>query len=109
MHTLPSEAGAVLHLQGVVLHGVALGSLIVASLLNLLVVSLVVVGSKASVVGPEAALFTKMYVIVDGEETVEFDKNSIDLSDFSGVLEVKAVIEDANGNVTKSIAFKFKR
>jgi hypothetical protein len=40
---------------------------------------------------------------------VEFDKNSIDLSDFSGVLEVKAVIEDANGNVTKSIAFKFKR
>lgn len=71
--------------------------------------TIVVVGSKASVVGPEAALFTKMYVIVDGEETVEFDKNSIDLSDFSGVLEVKAVIEDANGNVTKSIAFKFKR
>lgn len=70
--------------------------------------TIVVVGSKASVVGPEAALFTKMYVIVDGEETVEFDKNSIDLSDFSGVLEVKAVIEDANGNVTKSIAFKFK-
>nr|DAE91744.1 MAG TPA: hypothetical protein [Caudoviricetes sp.] len=46
MHTLPSEAGAVLHLQGVILHGVALGSLIVASFLNLLVVSLVVVGSK---------------------------------------------------------------
>jgi len=50
-----------------------------------------------------------MYVIVDGEETTEFDKNSIDLSDFSGVLEVKAVIEDANGNITKSIALKFKR
>nr|DAM15124.1 MAG TPA: hypothetical protein [Caudoviricetes sp.] len=46
MHTLPSEAGAVLHLQGVVLHGVALGSLIVTSFLDLLVVSLVVVGSK---------------------------------------------------------------
>jgi hypothetical protein len=25
------------------------------------------------------------------------------------VLEVKAVIEDANGNITKSIALKFKR
>ena len=71
--------------------------------------TIVVVGSKASVVGPEAASFTKMYVIVDGEETTEFDKNSIDLSDFSGVLEVKAVIEDANGNITKSIALKFKR
>nr|DAO93826.1 MAG TPA: hypothetical protein [Caudoviricetes sp.] len=46
MHTLPSEAGSVLHLQGVILHGVALGSLIVASFLDLLVVSLVVVGSK---------------------------------------------------------------
>nr|DAS23657.1 MAG TPA: hypothetical protein [Caudoviricetes sp.] len=46
MHTLPSEAGAVLHLQGIVLHGVALGSLIVASFLDFLVVSLVVVGSK---------------------------------------------------------------
>nr|DAQ94831.1 MAG TPA: hypothetical protein [Caudoviricetes sp.] len=46
MHTLPSEAGTVLHLQGVILHGVALGSLIVASFLDLLVVSLVVVGSK---------------------------------------------------------------
>nr|DAH60514.1 MAG TPA: hypothetical protein [Caudoviricetes sp.] len=46
MHTLPSEAGAVLHLQGVILHGVALGSLIVASFLDLLVVGLVVVGSK---------------------------------------------------------------
>ena len=71
--------------------------------------TIVVVGSKASVVGPEAASFTKMYVIVDGEKkTTEFDKNSIDLSDF-GVLEVKAVIEDANGNITKSIALKFKR
>nr|DAT72509.1 MAG TPA: hypothetical protein [Caudoviricetes sp.] len=46
MHTLPSEAGAVLHLQGVILHGVTLGSLIVASFLDLLVVSLVVVGSE---------------------------------------------------------------
>nr|DAE57006.1 MAG TPA: hypothetical protein [Caudoviricetes sp.] len=46
MHTLPSETGAVLHLQGVVLHGVALGSFIIASFLDLLVVSLVVVGSK---------------------------------------------------------------
>nr|DAE95541.1 MAG TPA: hypothetical protein [Caudoviricetes sp.] len=46
MHTLPSEAGAVLHLQGVVLHGVALGSLIVASCFNLLIVSLVVVGGE---------------------------------------------------------------
>ena len=46
MHTLPSEAGAVLHLQGVVLHGVAIGSLIIASFLDLLVVSLVVVGSE---------------------------------------------------------------
>nr|DAL62839.1 MAG TPA_asm: hypothetical protein [Caudoviricetes sp.] len=46
MHTLPSEAGAVLHLQGVVLHGVALGSFIIASFLDLLVVSLVVVGSE---------------------------------------------------------------
>nr|DAX00043.1 MAG TPA: hypothetical protein [Bacteriophage sp.] len=46
MHTLPSEAGAVLHLQGVVLHGVALRSLIVASFLDLLVVSLVVVGGE---------------------------------------------------------------
>nr|DAX23120.1 MAG TPA: hypothetical protein [Caudoviricetes sp.] len=46
MHTLPSEAGAVLHFQGVVLYGVALGSLIIASFLDLLVVSLVVVGSK---------------------------------------------------------------
>nr|DAL44152.1 MAG TPA_asm: hypothetical protein [Caudoviricetes sp.] len=46
MHTLPSEAGTVLHLQGVILHGVALGSLIVASFLDLLVVSLVVVGSE---------------------------------------------------------------
>nr|DAE79497.1 MAG TPA: hypothetical protein [Caudoviricetes sp.] len=46
MHALPSETGAVLHLQGVILHGVALGSLIVASFLDFLVVSLVVVGSK---------------------------------------------------------------
>nr|DAV13779.1 MAG TPA: hypothetical protein [Caudoviricetes sp.] len=46
MHTLPSEAGAVLHLQGVVLHGVALGSLIIASGLDLRIVGLVVVGSK---------------------------------------------------------------
>nr|DAH27559.1 MAG TPA: hypothetical protein [Caudoviricetes sp.] len=46
MHTLPSKAGAVLHLQGVVLHGVALRSLIVASFLDLLVVSLVVVGGE---------------------------------------------------------------
>nr|DAT48078.1 MAG TPA: hypothetical protein [Caudoviricetes sp.] len=46
MHTLPSEAGAVLHLQGVILHGVTLGSLIVASFLDLLVVSLVVVGGE---------------------------------------------------------------
>nr|DAI21346.1 MAG TPA: hypothetical protein [Caudoviricetes sp.] len=46
MHTLPSEARAVLHLQGVVLHGVALGSLIVASCFNLRIVSLVVVGGE---------------------------------------------------------------
>jgi len=70
--------------------------------------TIVVVGSKASVVGPEAASFTKMYVIVDGEETTEFDKNSIDLSDFSGVLEVKAVIEDANGNITLRLNLKDK-
>nr|DAE44220.1 MAG TPA: hypothetical protein [Bacteriophage sp.] len=46
MHTLPSEAGAVLHLQGVILHGVAFRSLIIASFLDLLVVSLVVVGGE---------------------------------------------------------------
>nr|DAV00099.1 MAG TPA: hypothetical protein [Caudoviricetes sp.] len=46
MHTLPRKAGAVLHFQGVILHSVALGSLIVASFLDLLVVSLIVVGSK---------------------------------------------------------------
>nr|DAG43816.1 MAG TPA: hypothetical protein [Caudoviricetes sp.] len=46
MHTLPREAGTVLHLQSVVLHGVALGSLIVASFLDFLVVSLVVVGGE---------------------------------------------------------------
>nr|DAP09725.1 MAG TPA: hypothetical protein [Caudoviricetes sp.] len=46
MHTLPSKAGAVLHLQSVILHSVALGSFIVASFLDLLVVSLVVVGGE---------------------------------------------------------------
>nr|DAF07183.1 MAG TPA: hypothetical protein [Caudoviricetes sp.] len=46
MHTLPSEARAVLHLQGVVLHGVALGSLIIASGLDFRIVSLVVVGGE---------------------------------------------------------------
>nr|DAW19829.1 MAG TPA: hypothetical protein [Caudoviricetes sp.] len=46
MHTLPSEAGAVLHLQGVILHGVALGSLIIASGLDLRIVSLVVVSGE---------------------------------------------------------------
>nr|DAH46221.1 MAG TPA: hypothetical protein [Caudoviricetes sp.] len=46
MHTLPREAGTVLHLQGVILHGVALGSLIIASFLDFLVVSLVVVGGE---------------------------------------------------------------
>lgn len=71
--------------------------------------TIVVVGSKASVVGPEAASFTKMYVIVDGEETTEFDKNSIDLSDFSGVLEVKAVMKMQTETLSKSIALKFKR
>nr|DAL49795.1 MAG TPA_asm: hypothetical protein [Caudoviricetes sp.] len=46
MHTLPREAGAVLHLQGVVLHGVALGRFVIARFLDLLVVILVVVGGK---------------------------------------------------------------
>nr|DAQ02856.1 MAG TPA: hypothetical protein [Caudoviricetes sp.] len=46
MHTLPSEARAVLHLQGIILHGVAIGSLIIASRLDLCIVSLVVVGSE---------------------------------------------------------------
>nr|DAV81849.1 MAG TPA: hypothetical protein [Caudoviricetes sp.] len=46
MHTLPSEAGAVLHFQGIVLHGIALGSLIIASCLDFRIVSLVVVGSE---------------------------------------------------------------
>nr|DAR04171.1 MAG TPA: hypothetical protein [Caudoviricetes sp.] len=43
MHTLPSEAGAVLHFQGIVLHGVALRSLIIASSLYFLIVVLVIV------------------------------------------------------------------
>nr|DAG11627.1 MAG TPA: hypothetical protein [Caudoviricetes sp.] len=47
MHTLPREAGTILHLQSVILHGVALGSLIVASFLDLLVVILVVVGGES--------------------------------------------------------------
>nr|DAQ47833.1 MAG TPA: hypothetical protein [Caudoviricetes sp.] len=46
MHTLPSEAGAVLHFQGIVLHGIALGSLIIASCLDFRIVSLVVVGGE---------------------------------------------------------------
>nr|DAT83051.1 MAG TPA: hypothetical protein [Caudoviricetes sp.] len=46
MHTLPSEARAVLHFQGIVLHGIALGSLIIASCLDFRIVSLVVVGGE---------------------------------------------------------------
>lgn len=71
--------------------------------------TIVVVGSKASVVGPEAASFTKMYVTVNGKETITFDKNSIDLSAFSGLLELKATVEDANENVSRSITLKIKR
>lgn len=71
--------------------------------------TIVVVGSKASVVGPEANSFTKMYVTVDGKETTAFDTNSIDLSQFSGVLELKAAIENAEGNASRTIALKIKR
>lgn len=71
--------------------------------------TIVVVGTKASVVGPEADLFKKMYVTVDGENTTEFDKNSIDLSQFTGLLELKAVIENAEGNISKAITLKIKR
>nr|DAQ70275.1 MAG TPA: hypothetical protein [Caudoviricetes sp.] len=46
MHTLPSEAGAVLHLQGVVLVHVALRGIVITSSLDGGVVGLVVVGGK---------------------------------------------------------------
>nr|DAT71018.1 MAG TPA: hypothetical protein [Caudoviricetes sp.] len=46
MHTLPSEAGTVLHLQGVVLVHVALRGIVITSSLDSSVVGLVVVGGK---------------------------------------------------------------
>ena len=71
--------------------------------------TMVVVGSKASVVGPQADTFTKIHVTVDGEETTTFEQNSIDLSQFSGLLELKATVEDAEGNVSRIISLKIKR
>nr|DAQ27696.1 MAG TPA: hypothetical protein [Caudoviricetes sp.] len=51
MHTLPSEAGAVLHLNCIVLVGVLFGRFIVASFLNRFVIFLVVVCGKRLNIG----------------------------------------------------------
>ena len=71
--------------------------------------TIVVVGSRASVVGPGADSYAKMYVIVDGKDTTEFDKNSIDLSEFSGLLELKATSASAEANASRVITLKIKR
>lgn len=71
--------------------------------------TIIVVGNVASVVGPEADLFKKMYVTIDGEETVDFDGNSANLSELVGLLDLKATVEDSNGNIVKSITLKIKK
>lgn len=71
--------------------------------------TIIVIGNKASVVGPDAGSFTKMSVTVDGNETTEFDQNSIDLSQFNGLLELKATMSDAQGKVSRTITLKIKR
>lgn len=71
--------------------------------------TIVVVGNKATVVGPGAASFQKFFVTIDGKETVELEGYSIDLSQLTGVLELKAVQQNEQGAVVKSITLRIKR
>lgn len=71
--------------------------------------TIVVVGNRASVVGPNADQFTKIYVNKNGEEQEDAYDKTADLSSYSGILNLKATVEDANGNVTSSITLKIKR
>ena len=71
--------------------------------------TIVVVGNRASVVGPNADQFTKIYVNKNGEEQEDAYDKTADLSSYSGILNLKATVEDAYGNVTSSITLKIKR
>ncbi len=52
---------------------------------------------------------TKIYVNKNGEEQEDAYDKTADLSSYSGILNLKATVEDANGNVTSSITLKIKR
>ena len=71
--------------------------------------TIIVVGNRANVVGPDAGDFTKIYVYKDGVEQPDVFDKTADLSIYSGILTLKATKEDAEGNVTGSITFKLKR
>ncbi|NDV63657.1 right-handed parallel beta-helix repeat-containing protein [Bacteroides sp. 224] len=71
--------------------------------------TIVLAGTIASVVGPNAEEFTKIYVNLDGtDQTDSFDKTA-DLSAYTGVLNLKATVEDKDGNIKRSIILKIKR
>lgn len=68
-----------------------------------------IIGNIAHVVGPDADKFTKIYVNRDGEEQTDVHNKSVDLSAYTGILNLKATMEDPDGNVIGSITLKIKR
>lgn len=71
--------------------------------------TIVMAGNIASIVGPGAEEFTKIHVSMDGTDKAETFEGTADLSDWVGAISLKAIVEDSNGNVIKSISLKIRK